>query len=107
MPPKKILTWEEHTKKFAKKNNITYKEALSNVENRQLYYESQIDKSVHKATLKCLKSDELFLGKTKDKELKDEIVTQIKRSLAGKSFDLVKKTEEMSITSDKKKKSVK
>jgi len=92
---KKVLTWEEHTKKFAKKNKITYKDALSNIDNRQSYYDSQIDKSKHKLTLKCLKTDDIFLNLTKEQQqVKDEIVIQIKRSLAGKSFDLVKKTTE-------------
>jgi len=88
--------WIQHTKEFAEKNNMTYGEALSNTNNRCQYYDKMIDRTKTYRGPNLLQADHQGMQgfipnlTPEDKKIKDEILIQTKRHMAGKPFNLNK-----------------
>jgi hypothetical protein len=83
--------WVEHTKSFAKQNNMSFGESLSNVDNRCQYYDTMIDRNKYNRGPNLLQPDHPAMHpfipnlSPQDKKIKDEIYVQTKRSMCGKT----------------------
>ena len=83
--------WIEHTKTFANKNNMSFGESLSNVDNRCQYYDTMIDRNKYNRGPNLLQPDHPAMHpfipnlSPQDKKIKDEIYVQTKRSMSGKT----------------------
>jgi hypothetical protein len=92
-----MSNWCNHTKDFASANNTSFKNSLSNNTNRMDYYDTQIDRSKTSRGPFLLQSDHPAMhpfipGLTpQQKSVKDEILIQTKRSMAGKEVQFKKK----------------
>jgi hypothetical protein len=89
--PIKQTNWIDHTKTFADKNNISFRDALSNVNNRCQYYDTMIDRNKYDRGPNLLQPDHPAMHpfipnlSPQDKKIKDEIFVQTKRSMCGKT----------------------
>ena len=88
--------WIDHSKQFAKKNNISYGESLSNTNNRCQYYDTMIDRNKFNRGPNLLQPDHPAMHpfipglSASDKKIKDEILVQTKRHMCGKSVNFKK-----------------
>jgi len=88
--------WIQHTKEFAEKNNMSYGVALSNTNNRCQYYDKMIDRTKTYRGPNLLQADHPGMHPfipnmtPQEKKIKDEILIQTKRHMAGKPFNLNK-----------------
>jgi hypothetical protein len=82
--------WVDHTKTFATNNQISFGEALSNVDNRCQYYDTMIDRNKYNRGPHLLQPDHPAMHSfipnlsASDKKIKDEIYVQTKRAMCGK-----------------------
>ncbi len=89
--PKPENKWVDKTSQFAANNNMSFGEALSNVNNRCQYYDTMIDRNKYFRGPNLLQPDHPAMhafipGLTaQDKKIKDEILIQTKRSMCGKT----------------------
>ena len=89
--PIKQTNWIDHTKTFADKNNISFGDSLSNVNNRCQYYDTMIDRNKYDRGPNLLQPDHPAMHpfipnlSPQDKKIKDEILVQTKRSMCGKT----------------------
>jgi len=83
--------WIDHTKTFADKNNISFRNSLSNVNNRCQYYDTMIDRNKYDRGPNLLQPDHPAMHpfipnlSPQNKKIKDEIFVQTKRSMCGKT----------------------
>jgi len=112
--PKTENKWVDKTSQFAANNNMSFGEALSNVNNRCQYYDTMIDRNKHFRGPNLLQPDHpamqsqqvpFYFGGSQvpstlgfipgstaqDKKLRDEILIQTKRSMCGKTPTFKKK----------------
>jgi hypothetical protein len=88
--------WIDHSKQFAKKNNISYGESLSNTNNRCQYYDTMIDRNKFNRGPNLLQPDHPAMHpfipglSSSDKKIKDEILVQTKRHMCGKPVNFKK-----------------
>jgi hypothetical protein len=88
--PIKQTNWIDHTKTFADNNNITFRDSLSNVNNRCKYYDTMIDRNKYDRGPNLLQPDHPAMHpfipnlSASDKKIKDEIYVQTKRAMCGK-----------------------
>ena len=88
--------WIEHTKKYAADNNKSYKESLSDVNNRCQYYDTMIDRNKFNRGPNLLQPDHPAMHPfipnltPADKKIKDEILVQTKRAMCGKPTNFKK-----------------
>jgi hypothetical protein len=89
--PIKQTNWIDHTKTFADKNNISFGDSLSNVNNRCQYYDTMIDRNKYDRGPNLLQTDHPAMHpfipnlSPQDRKIKDEIFVQTKRSMCGKT----------------------
>jgi len=106
--PKPENKWVDKTSQFAANNNMSFGEALSNVNNRCQYYDTMIDRNKYFRGPNLLQPDHpamqsqqppFYFGGSQvpsalgfvpgstaqDKKLRDEILIQTKRSMCGKT----------------------
>ena len=94
--PIKQTNWIDHTKTFADKNNISFGDSLSNVNNRCQYYDTMIDRNKYDRGPNLLQPDHPAMHpfipnlSPQDKKIKDEIFVQTKRSMCGKTHTFKK-----------------
>ncbi len=92
----KQTNWIDHTKTFADKNNISFGDSLSNVNNRCQYYDTMIDRNKYHRGPNLLQPDHPAMHpmhpnlSSQDKKIKDEILVQTKRSMCGKTHTFKK-----------------
>ena len=88
--PKPQTNWIDHTKSYACRNNKTFGESLSSIDNRCQYYDTMIDRSKYNRGPGLLQPDHPAMHpyisnlSPSDKKIKDEIYVQTKRSMCGK-----------------------
>lgn len=88
--------WINHTKEFSQKNNVNYKEALSNPQNRMQYYDTQIDRSKFNRVPHMLQPDHPAMqpyiqnSNAQQQKIINEITIQTKRHMAGKTIKFKK-----------------
>uniref|UniRef100_A0A6C0HX41 Uncharacterized protein n=1 Tax=viral metagenome TaxID=1070528 RepID=A0A6C0HX41_9ZZZZ len=86
--------WVQHTKDFSQKNNVTFGAALSNTNNRCQYYDTMIDRTKYNRGPNMVQADHPAMHSfipnltPQDKKIKDEILVQTKRHMAGKKVNL-------------------
>ena len=89
--PQAKTNWVEHTKQFSEKNNMSFGNSLSNVNNRCQYYDTMIDRNKFNRGPNLLQPDHPAMHgfipnlTPQDKKIKDEILVQTKRSMCGKT----------------------
>ena len=89
--PIKQTNWIDHTKTFADKNNISFGDSLSNVNNRCQYYDTMIDRNKYDRGPNLLQPDHPAMKpfipnlSPQDKKIQDEIFVQTKRRMCGKT----------------------
>jgi len=94
--PTKQTNWIDHTKTFADKNNMSFRDTLSNVNNRCQYYDTMIDRNKYDRGPNSLQPDHAAMHpfipnlSPQDKKIKDEIFVQTKRAMCGKSHTFKK-----------------
>lgn len=83
--------WVDHTKTFASKNNMSFGESLSNVNNRAQFYDTMIDRDKFNRGPNLLQPDHPAMHpfipnlSPQEKKMKDEIYIQTKRNMCGKT----------------------
>lgn len=94
--PIKQTNWIDHTKTFADKNNMSFRNSLSNVNNRCQYYDTMINRNKYDRGPNLLQPDHPAMNpfisnlSPQDKKIKDEILVQTKRIMSGKTHTFKK-----------------
>ena len=83
--------WIDHTKAFSEKNNMSFGQSLSDVNNRCQYYDTMIDRNKFNRGPNLLQPDHPAMHpfipnlSAESKKIKDEIYVQTKRAMCGKT----------------------